>query len=269
MFENRAETESIMKLYLKYLKIHVQSMMEHKASFFLTMAAQVMTTITAFLGISCLFLRFHSVQGFSYQEVLLGYSVILFSFSLAEMFARGFDAFGSILSNGQFDRILLRPRNDIFQVLATKVEFTRIGKLLQAFVMMLYVIFTSDISWTPCKAAIVVLMIFGGAALFSGLFLVYAALCFFTTQGLEFLNIFTDGGRELGKYPMGIYGKAVLRFFTFLVPLAMIQYYPLLYLTGRDSRTILGLCPLTGFVFLIPCHALWKFGVRHFVSTGS
>lgn len=251
------------------MKIHIQSMMEHKTSFFLTMAAQVMTTVTAFLGISFMFMRFHSVQGFTYQEALLGYSVILFSFSLAEIFARGFDAFGSIISNGQFDRIMLRPRNEIFQVLATKMEFTRISKFLQAFLMMLYVILTSSISWTPYKAAVVVLMIIGGAVMFSGLFLVYAALCFFTMEGLEFLNIFTEGGRELGKYPIGVYGNAVLRFFTFLVPLAMVQYYPLLYLTDRNNRMIVGLCPLAGFVFLIPCYILWKFGVKHFTSTGS
>lgn len=258
-----------MRLYLRYLKIHIQSIMEHKTSFFLTMAAQVLTTITAFLGITFMFMRFHSVRGFSYQEVLLCYSVILFSFSLAEMFARGFDAFGGIISNGQFDRIMLRPRNEIFQVLATKVEITRIGKFIQAFFMMLYVILTSDIAWTFYKAAVVVLMIIGGAVMFSGLFLIYAALRFFTVEGLEFMNIFTDGGRELGRYPIGIYGNAVLKFFTFLVPLAMVQYYPMLYLTGRDSNKLAGLCPLAGFLFLIPCHALWKFGVSHYTSTGS
>ena len=258
-----------MKLYLKYLKIHIQSVMEHKTSFFLTMTAQVMTTVTAFLGIYFMFLRFHSVGGFSYQEVLLGYSVVLFAFALAETFARGFDAFGSMISNGQFDRIMVRPRNEIFQVLATKVEFTRIGKLIQAFFMMLYVVLTSDIVWTAYKVAVVVLMTVGGAVMFSGLFMVYAALRFFTTEGLEFLNIFTDGGRELGKYPIGIYGNGVLKFFTCLVPLAMVQYYPLLYLTGRDSRMIAGLCPIAGIVFLIPCYVLWRFGVRHFTSTGS
>lgn len=258
-----------MKLYLKYLKIHIQSVMEHKTSFFLTMAAQAMTTITAFLGIYFMFLRFHSVGSFTYQEVLLGYSVILFASALAEMFARGFDAFGSIISNGQFDRIMVRPRNEVFQVLATRVEFTRIGKIIQAFFIMLYVVLTSDIVWTAYKVAVVVLMVLGGAVMFSGLFMVYAALHFFTTEGLEFLNIFTDGGRELGKYPIGIYGNVVLKFFTCLVPLAMVQYYPLLYLTGRESRMIAGLCPIAGIVFLIPCYVLWRFGVRHFTSTGS
>ena len=71
-----------MKLYLQYMKIQIQSIMEHKMSFFLTLIGQVILTVTAFLGIYFMFLRFHSVKGFTYQEVLLGYSVVLFSFSM-------------------------------------------------------------------------------------------------------------------------------------------------------------------------------------------
>lgn len=258
-----------MRLYLQYMKIQVQSIMEHKMSFFLTLIGQVILTVTAFLGIYFMFLRFHSVKGFTYQEVLLGYSVVLFSFSMSELFARGFDTFASMVSRGEFDRIMVRPRNEIFQVLASKMEFTRIGKLVQALFMLLYVILKSGIVWTPYKIYVLVSMAIGGTALFSGLFLIYAALCFFTIEGLEFMNIFTDGGRELGRYPLGIYGNAVLKFFTFCVPLAMIQYYPLLYLIGKENRKIVGLCPLAGILFLIPCYIIWKIGVKHYTSSGS
>ena len=68
-----------------------------------------------------MFLRFHSVKGFTYQEVLLGYSVVLFSFSMSELFARGFDTFASMVSRGEFDRIMVRPRKEIFKVLSSKM----------------------------------------------------------------------------------------------------------------------------------------------------
>ncbi len=150
-----------MKLYLQYMKIQIQSIMEHKMSFFLTLIGQVILTVTAFLGIYFMFLRFHSVKGFTYQEVLLGYSVVLFSFSMSELFARGFDTFASMVSRGEFDRIMVRPRNEIFQVLASKMEFTRIGKLVQALFMLLYVILKSGIVWTPYKIYVLVSMAVG------------------------------------------------------------------------------------------------------------
>lgn len=70
--------------------------------------------------------------------------------------------------------------------------------------------------WSIQKIITIIFMLVGGTALFSGLFLIYATLCFFTLEGLEFMNIFTDGAREYGKYPTGIYGKKMLIFTTFL-----------------------------------------------------
>ena len=111
-------------------------------------------------------------------------------------------------------------------------------------------------------------MVLCGSVLFFGLFLLYAALCFFTMEGLEVMNIFTDGAREYGKYPFGIYGKGVLLITTLIVPLALVQYWPLQYLLDRGPWQY-GLLPLLSLLFLIPVCSFWKFGVAHYRSTGS
>lgn len=258
-----------MKLYGKYLSIHIRSMMQYKASFFLTALGQFLTSFNVFLGVFFLFQRFHSVAGFSYQEVLLCFGIMLLEFSLAEAFARGFDTFPTMLVNGEFDRILVRPRNEIFQVLASKVEFTRLGRVLQAVVMFVYGIAASHIQWDFSKVLTVIFMLLGGSLVFTGIFLIYAAISFFTLEGLEFLNVLTDGAREYGKYPVSVYGKRVLQFCTFVVPYALIQYYPLLYLLGRSGNPLYIVLPLIAGVFLLPCWLLWRLGVRHYKSTGS
>ena len=164
---------------------------------------------------------------------------------------------------------MVRPRNEIFQVLASRIDFSRIGRLIQAIIIFIYAIPASRITWTFDKILTLILMIIGGVVIFSGLFLVYAALCFFTTEGLEVINIFTDGGREFGRYPLSIYGEGILKFFTYVVPLALFQYYPLLYLTGRSEKLLYMLLPVIGFLFIIPCYIFWRVGVRHYKSTGS
>ena len=113
------------------------------------------------------------------------------------------------------------------------------------------------------------LMLAGGVMLFCGLFLVYAALCFFTLEGLEFMNVLTDGGREYGKYPVDIYGKRVMQFSTLIVPYALVQYYPLQVLIGRSDSWLYVLCPLGAAVFLLVCYGVWCIGVAHYTSSGS
>lgn len=244
-------------------------MMQYKTSFFLTAVGQFLISFNVFLGIFFMFQRFSKVEGFTYNEVLLCYAVILLEFSLAEMVARGFDTFSGMVRSGDFDRILVRPQNEIIQVLGSKFELTRIGRMLQAVIMFVYGIMKSDVVWTFPKICTIVFMLIGGTAVFWALFLIYAALCFFTLDGLEFMNVFTDGAREFGKYPIGIYGKKMLLFTTFVIPYALIQYYPLLYILGRRSSIIYMLLPLAACWFFIPALLLWKFGVRHYKSSGS
>lgn len=258
-----------MRLYFKYLSMHLRSVMEYKASFFFGALGQFLVSFSAFLAVDFLMARFGAVDDFTYTEVLLCFGAVLMAFALAECFARGFDTFSRIIGNGQFDRMMVRPRGLVFQVLASKVEFTRLGRFLQAAAMLCYAVARSEIHWTLPRALVLAEMILCGAVLFGALFLCYAGLCFFTTEGLEFINILTDGSREFGAYPLSIYGKAALKFYTYIVPVACIQYYPLLWLLGRGVPFWYALTPLCGALFLIPANALWRFGLRRYQSTGS
>lgn len=258
-----------MKLYFKYLSVHLKSQMQHKASFALLTIGQFLTSFSAFLGIYFIMSQFRAVEGFTFGEVMICFSVVLTAFALAECFARGFDLFSSTIGNGEFDRILIRPKNIIFQVLASKAEFTRVGRLFQAVLSLSISVVYGDIYWNIMKIITVFLMIACGTVVFSALFAVGAAVCFFSTESLEVLNIFTDGGREFGRYPLSVYGKDILRFYTFVVPMALFQYYPFLYIIGRTDNLIYALSPIFSLLFVIPVAILWKIGLKHYKSTGS
>jgi ABC-2 type transport system permease protein len=112
-------------------------------------------------------------------------------------------------------------------------------------------------------------MIFGTCILYSSIFIVRAGICFYTTQGLEIMNIFTDGVRDLTQYPLDIYGETVKKIFTFVIPAALVNYYPFIYLIGRDTNIINMFCPLFVVILLIPSLIFWKIGVRKYRSVGS
>jgi len=112
-------------------------------------------------------------------------------------------------------------------------------------------------------------LIISGVVVFASLFLIYAGICFFTLEGLEFMNVFTDGGRSFGQYPFVIYGNHILKFFTFVIPHALFQYYPLLYVLGRETSKLYMFAPFAAMLFIIPSYAFWRFGVRKYKSNGS
>ncbi|MBR2941958.1 MAG: ABC-2 family transporter protein, partial [Clostridia bacterium] len=224
---------------------------------------------STFFGIHFMFMRFEQVKGYAYPEVLVCFAIVLMQFSLAEMFARGFDTFAGIVRRGEFDRVLVRPRSTILQVLGAKFELSRLGRMFQATLIFIYAMTNGAVVWTPGRMAALGMMLLGGMALFSTLFLLYAAFCFFTLEGLEFMNVFTDGGREYGKYPVDVYGKRILQFSTVIIPYALVQYYPLQYLLGRSDNWLYALCPLGAGIFLLAAYALWRVGVMRYTSSGS
>lgn len=258
-----------MKLYFKYLSMLFKSQMQYKVSFFMTTLGQFLVSFTEFLGVYFLFSRFHEVEGFTLPEVMICFAVVLVSFSVSECFVRGFDVFPRLIRSGDLDRILVRPRNVIFQVLTSNMDFSRVGRFLQAVFMLIYAIPVCGVVWSWDKVLTLVLMIIGGIAVFSSLFVLYAGISFFTIEGLEFMNIFTDGSKEFGKYPMSIYGDSVLKFLTYVIPIALFQYYPFLYLVGRTDRMGYSFLPLLCFLFFIPCYGFFCFGMKKYQSTGS
>ena len=98
-----------MKLYLKFLSIHLRSAMTYRASFFLSCLGHLLITTNVFLSVVFLLDRFGSLGGYTMPQLSLCYAVILAATSLAECFGRGFDAFTRILAQAQFDRIMVRP----------------------------------------------------------------------------------------------------------------------------------------------------------------
>lgn len=243
--------------------------MQYKLSFFLVTFGQFITTFTSFFGLYFIFSRMKAVDNFSYEQVLLCFAIVMMSFSLGEMFGGGFSRFSGMLGNGEFDRVLLRPRSVILQVLAPKMDLSRFGILAQAMLVLGYAIPNSGITWTWGKILTLCLMILCGSILFYSLFVIYASFAFFTVEDFQFMNILTYGARQFGRYPFSVYGNGVLKFLTFVIPLALVQYYPLLYLIGGEAKSHFVFLPLIALLFLIPSHAFFGFGLSRYKSTGS
>jgi ABC-2 type transport system permease protein len=260
-----------MSLYFKYLLILFKSQLQYRTSFWLLTFGQFFIPFSVFAGLYFLFARFGHLQGWNLFEAALCFGIIHMAFSISECFARGFDAFSSLVAGGDFDRLLVRPRSTVVQVLGSKFEFTRFGRMLQSAIVLTWALYNLPIVWSVAKVITLLLMVVGGVLIFTGIYMLTATLCFWTIQGLEVANIFTDGGREMAQYPLNIYQKWVTVFFTFIIPFGCISYLPLLYILGKiqGNELFYMLMPLAGVLFLLPCLLVWKLGVRHYRSTGS
>lgn len=260
-----------MKLYLKYILLMLKSQLQYKASFFMTVFTQLMIPFIALAGIYLLFHRFGSIKGWEVYEIFLCYSVIGASFAISTCMARGFDSFAGLVRNAGFDRILVRPRGTVIQVLGSQFDIKRIGHLIQAIVILFVAISGVNVQWNVFRIITIINMILGGTCIFTGVYMLQAVMAFWTVEALEAANILTHGMREYASYPLDIFPKWISRFFTFLVPFGCVNYIPLKWVLGHIGGNAITymLIPLLGVIFVIPCTFAWNFGVRHYKSTGS
>ncbi|MDE3000660.1 MAG: ABC-2 family transporter protein [Gemmatimonadota bacterium] len=262
------------RLYFRYVTASVRGQMQYRASFMMLAAGYFLMTGLDFAALWVLFDHFGSIEGWTLPEVALLYGMVNIAFAIAEGTARGFDTFGTWVKSGEFDRLLLRPRSTVLQLAGQELHLLRIGRLLQGLGVLLWAQYMLEVAWTAATAVLAAGAILGGVGLFIGIFILQATLAFWTTEGLEIANVLTNGGTETAQYPLVIYPRWFRRFFTYVVPLAGISYFPALAILDRadplgSTAWMHWLSPLGGMAFLLIALRVWSLGVRHYRSTGS
>ncbi|GIX07366.1 MAG: ABC transporter permease [Candidatus Poribacteria bacterium] len=262
------------RLYWRLIGASIRAQMQYRASFWMHSVAHLVDTGLEFLAIWALFARFRQVLGWTLPEVAFFYGTINIAFSIADAFNRGFDLFGQKVRSGDFDLILIRPRSTALQIAAQELRLMRVGRLSQSCVVFGWASWKLNVLWSPEWCLLLLWTLLGTVALFYALFVLQATLAFWTTETLEVVNAVTYGGVEAGQYPIALYRPWLREFLTYGVPIACVNYYPILALLGKPDPLgaplwVGWLSPLAGMAFLGVALFAWELGVRHYRSTGS
>lgn len=259
-----------LRLYGRYVSVSWRSQMQYPGAFIATSLGAFATTITDFIGLWALFARFQHIEGWRFGEVALLYGVISVAFAIADGLTRGFDVFGEqFVKTGDFDRVLVRPRSTIVQLLGYELRATRVGRLAQAMLAWGVGVYLTGVGSTWTAWPVLLFAVLGGIALFAGILVLQATLTFWTVESVEIANTLTYGGVEAAQFPLDIYARWFRVFVTYIVPLACVSYFPVASVLGRSVGRFAVLTPVFGFVFLGVALYVWKLGVRRYTSTGS
>lgn len=262
------------RLYVRYISVSIRGQMQYRVSFLMQTFGQFIINVVDFVAIWALFARFGTLGGWTLAEAAVLYGLVHSEWGLTDLTGQGLDAFGAMVKSGDFDRLLVRPRTALLQLAGQELTIRRLGRLLQGVLVLAWGLWALGIEWTAAKALLLLLAFAGGWCLFTGLLVFQATMCFWTTETIEIMNAFTYGGCETGRYPMTIFGRKFRTFFTFVVPLACVTYFPVCAIL--DKPILFGfpgwfpwISPLLGMLFLAVSVHVWRFGVGHYQSTGS
>ena len=247
-------------MYSKYVKMHFKTAMQYKLNTFLLTLSALVVSLGEILAVYMIFYTFHRVGYWGFYESALTYGIIMTVYSFIECFARGYDEFSSLIRDGDLDRILVRPVNVYFQIFCNKIAYQKIIKIIFGLIVSAIALANLGIVWTISKVVVMIFTFVCGITVIMGIEFISAGISIFTVEQLEFINIITNGSKELCYYPINIYHKFMTKFFTFIIPLACFNYLPISYIMGYGNlpSIVYALSPFLGMLFIIPCFLFFK-----------
>jgi ABC-2 type transport system permease protein len=263
-------------LYLKFASIQLRSQMQYRLAFWFEIFSTGFLSMSYVASILLVINRFGGISDWSVGEIAFLVGMVEMSFGMMDLLFSGFDPdiFSQYIQFGRLDQILLRPMSVAIQVLGSRVETRRLGRIVGGLGVFLLGIFLVDFQWTPGKILYLPLVFISQVIAFAALFVAGSTLIIWTIQRVEAINIFTYGGVELMSYPMSIYPMWIQKFFTYIIPYIFMNHYPALYFLDKPDpfqlpRFFSFFAPLAALIMLGAASAFWKFGLRHYQSTGT
>ena len=258
-------------LYNKYVKMHTKSSFQFKGNMAMVSFSSILISLSEIFAIFLLFKRFESVGYWGFYETALMFGIITTVFSFTECFARGFDEFANLIKHGDLDRLMVRPVNLVYQIFGSKIEFSKLARVILGLIVSIIAIAKLNIVWTFTKIIVLILTYICGCFVILGVMMIGAGISVFSVENLEFINIITNGAKEISYYPINIYNKWLSRVFTFIIPVACFNYLPLSYIMGYGNlpQIVYALSPLIGALFIIPCATFFSWALKKYQSSGT
>lgn len=261
-------------LWRRLAGARARSQLQYPASFALLCATAVLAPLVEVVALLLVFANTPTLAGWTREEVLFLYAVTITAFCVGDALVGSVDTVSDKIRDGSFDGFLLRPVSSLVQVCADAFALRRVARVAFA-VALLGVTGTSGaVDWSPARAAVVALALVTGFTIFCAVFVASSAFAFWVVDARELGNAFTYGGGFLAQHPLDIYGTWLRRFVVYVLPIAFAVYLPVAWVLDKPApaglpRAAVALCPVVALATAAAAGQVWRYGVRHYRSTGS
>jgi ABC-2 type transport system permease protein len=271
---DRPTWRELAHIYRKLAGARIRADWQYRSTFVGYTITQGLITFLDFLQIAVIFGRVDDLAGWSVAEVAFLYGVSSVAFFLGDVFISQVERGPQRVRMGTFDALLMRPLGPLFQLCADDFAFRRVGKLVQAVVVLVFATAAVDVDWSVARLAVFVMMLVAGTVIFSSVWVIVSSFVFWIVDGQEVANGFIYGASLATQYPMQVMARWVRWLFTFVVPGAFVNFLPTLYVLDKPDPFgfpgwIRFTSPVVAVVLFVLARASWLTAVRHYRSTGS
>jgi ABC-2 type transport system permease protein len=263
-----------LRLYLKLVRISMQSRMQYRADFITGIIGVIIHNLVSLGLIGILVSRFENLAGWTVWELVFLYCLWLLGHSLYSLFFWHIRTLEDYLIQGTFDQYLLRPVSPFIQFLGREIQYYGFADVVFG-VGGLALAFTNlQLEWGLVKWLFFVAAILSGTLIELTIALLFACLAFWTGRSRRASGIVMQINVMVQQYPIDIFGSPFRAIVTGLIPVAFMNYYPALMLLDKFDRVGPGaewlgyISPLVALLLVGVVAVVWRLALRRYASAG-
>jgi ABC-2 type transport system permease protein len=255
-------------LYGFFFRHHLKRLAEYRMSFAIGVVALFAVQGASLATIWVTMRQVPSLNGWSLPQVLLIYGLLIFSRSCTQMVTEQIWQLGYYIRSGEFDRLLVRPVDPLFHLLAEGFNIEAVGSFLLGGTLIVTTGRTLGLFDSVSTVAYLLMAVASGAVIFFAVNLITGVSAFWITDSIPVMGAVFEN-YLLAHYPLTIYPRAIRLMLTWLIPYGFASFYPASHLLGRDVGVLAWLAPGVAATLLVAGCAFWRVGLRRYSGTGS
>lgn len=218
--------------------------------------------------------RFQPLQGWAFPQLAFLFGLGLLSHGLKTMFFIQAHFIDHWVTQGEYDRLLLRPMNVFYQFMVGNVNLIGLLDLLPGAVVFFYACHLVQFDWSLFNIIKLLLVIIGATLIRGAVYTALGSIAFWTMRSRPLIGMTEVLMERTTMYPLTIYPVAAQIVLTFVLPIGFISFYPAGDFLSQDGLFRLPLefalwTPLVGVVSFGLMHQMFKKGIQRYESTGS
>lgn len=256
------------RLYKAYFRANFMSLMSYRLDFIIRNTCNLVIMLASVGVVGLIYENVETIRGWRFEQLLVIYALTSLSRSLFHLFCINVMSIGTYVRQGDFDRILLRPINPLFQLVADYLDNDDWTELVLGIGLLIYSFRRAGLTLNIGTALWVLVIVACGSAIYFAIHLAFNTSGFWIVQSTPFGQMAWELDR-FTTYPMTVYAPVLRFILTWLIPLGFVAFYPAeaLFLDRPSQLTLL--TPVVAAVSLTMAYRFWLYGLSKYQGTGS
>lgn len=263
------------KIALQSLKMSILTRMQYRIDSIVATLAVFVRESTNIIVIYLALLKFDKINGWNVNEMLFLFSILFLTYAFVVSLFADLRDFSCMIREGRFDRLLVRPRGLLFQLILNNADLmASAGHGTLGILLFLISANRVGITWDFSTILYYIGAIIGGVLIQGGMFILFSALSFYFVETNSIREIFYWNMRKFAGYPISIYNKLIQGLMIYVVPFAFVNYFPAQYLLRKEdmanyNEMYMYIAPVVGVVIYLVAYGFWRISVKRYKSTGN